>query len=164
MNEHLLVEPISERDCENLRSLFSESGPFVSARTLSDYWLYARLFSSTCLCVRVGASLAGALVAFRDQTPGACEIYIQDVAVSSEYRGRGVSLALFAALHASAQEWKVRRLWLTSEPENRGAINLWSKLGYVNQPADYQAEGLWVTRDLKGPGRDRVVFEFTLDP
>ncbi len=80
------VEPITVDDIEHLVQLFDSAGPYVSARTLSDYWLYARLFSTTCLCVRDGQAPVAALIAFRDQTPGRNEIYIQDVAVDAEHR------------------------------------------------------------------------------
>ena len=35
-------EPITEADIDELLELFSSVGPFVSARSLSDCWLYAR--------------------------------------------------------------------------------------------------------------------------
>lgn len=33
---------------ERTRQLMALGAPYISARTPSDYWLYARLFSSTC--------------------------------------------------------------------------------------------------------------------
>lgn len=156
------VEPITVDDIEHLVQLFDSAGPYVSARTLSDYWLYARLFSTTCLCVRDGQAPVAALIAFRDQTPGRNEIYIQDVAVDAEHRRQQLAEALFAELHLRASEWDVERIWLTSEPENQAALKLWTKLGYSNPIADYQSEGVWLTKDLKGEGRDRSIFEFRL--
>ena len=157
------AEPITEGDAEQLLNLFESAGPFVSARTLSDYWLYARLFSSTCLCIRDehGRPIA-AVVAFCDQSPGRNEIYVQDVAVSSTHRKQGLGHELLDALHRRARQWGTERIWLTSEAENTAAMKLWHKLGYTNAPADYQQDGLWISRDLKGPGRDRAVFELRL--
>ncbi len=153
-------ESITEADAEHLVELFEAAGPFVSARTLSDYWLYARLFSSTCLCVRDDAERPiAAVIAFRDQTPGVDEIYVQDVVVSSDHRRLGLGRALLEELHRRADEFGIRRLWLTSEVENAGAMKLWHSFGYVNPPADYQESGVWMTRDLKGPGRDRAVYQ-----
>ena len=92
---HHKVEPITENDSEALADLFANAGPYVTARTLSDYWLYARLFSTTCLCIRSDAEqLVAAVLAFRDQTPGRNEIYIQDVAVQIDQRGRGLAESL----------------------------------------------------------------------
>jgi ribosomal protein S18 acetylase RimI-like enzyme len=153
-------ESIIAADVEALVDLFTVSGPFVSARTASDYWLYARLFSPTCLCVRGddGRPVA-AVLAFPDQSPGVDEIYIQDVAVHPEHRRLGYGELLLDELHRRATDWGVTRIWLTSEPANTGAIRLWAKFGYENPPADYQEADVWLTRDLKGPGRDRAVFE-----
>ena len=157
------VESITEADIEDLHELFSNAGPYVSARTLSDYWLYARLFSSTCLCIRddTGKPIA-ALIAFRDQTEGVNEIYIQDVAVHSDHRKQGLANALMIELRRRAEIWKSSRIWLTSEPENMGARRLWAELEYENRPADYKHDGVWMTENLKGPHRDRAVFELHL--
>ena len=155
-------EPITVADIEDLAELFGNAGPYVTARTLSDYWLYARLFSSTCLCIRSEGRPVAAVIAFRDQTPGVEEIYIQDVAVHAEHRRRGYGEALLEALHMRARGWSVKRLWLTSEAENFGALKLWRRLGYENSESDYQLDGVWLTSGLKGTGRDRAVFQLWL--
>ena len=153
------VESITENDADDLVELIEASGPFVSARSSSDYWLYARLFSTTCLCVRNdnGQPIA-ALLAFKDQTPGKSEIYIQDLVVHPGHRRQGYGEALMGGLHQRAESDGVERLWLTSEADNEAAAGLWARLGYRNDPSDYQQNGVWITRDLKGRGRDRAVF------
>lgn len=157
------VESIIKDDIEALTQLFDSAGPYVSSRSLSDYWLYARLFSTTCLCVRddQGTPIA-ALIAFCDQTPGRHEIYIQDVAVHASHRRQGLAEALLLEIHRRAVGLGIARLWLTSEAENSGAMRLWQKFGYVNRESDYRADGVWLTKDLKGPGRHRAIFEATL--
>lgn len=151
---------IVEADVEALVDLFNVSGPFVSARTPSDYWLYARLFGPTCLCVRSDDGRPVAVVlAFPDQSPGIDEIYIQDVAVHPDHRRLGYGEVLLDELHRRAAAWGITRIWLTSEPGNSSAMSLWAKFGYENPTADYQEADVWITRDLKGPGRDRAVFE-----
>jgi hypothetical protein len=49
----MLGASITEGDIEALAELFAGAGEYVAVRHLSDYWLYARLFSSTSLCVCV---------------------------------------------------------------------------------------------------------------
>ena len=39
------------------------------------------------------------------------------------------------------------------------ARDAWFRMGFVNPPADRRVDGVWLTVDLKGPGRDRAVFE-----
>lgn len=157
-------EELIEADAHDLVELFEQAGSFVAVRSLSDYWLYARLFGSTCLCIRSDSGEpVAAIIAFRDQTPGKSEIYVQDVAVHPAHRRRGLGEALLSELHTRAVDWGIKRIWLTSEAENISAMSLWCKLGYENLPADYQTNGVWLTSDLKGPGRDRAVYEARLD-
>lgn len=155
------VDSILESDVAQLQELFESAGRFVRARGASDYWLYARLFRDTCLAARTEDKLVGALIAFRDQTRDFREVYVQDVAVAAGWRGRGIGQALMSELITRAESWKGKRIWLTSEAENQVAMRLWNRLGFVNDRADYLDGDLWVTRNLKGPGKDRVVF--TLD-
>lgn len=157
-----LVEPITVADASGLVELCGAAGEFVTARNRSDYWLYARLFSHSCLCIRSDGRPVAVVIAFCDQTPEVNEIYVQDVAVHPGHRRRGHASALLAELRARAESWSVRGIWLTSEPDNEEAITLWRRLGFVNAPADYQRDGVWLTRDLKGPGRDRAVFRLDL--
>ena len=57
---------------------------------------------------------------------------------------------------------QVKRIWLTSESGNAQAIKLWEKYGFKNLEVDYLKNGYWVTKDLKGPGRDRIIFALAL--
>lgn len=52
-----------------------------------------------------------------------------------------------------------KRIYLTSEPENVGAHATWSSLGFENMFGDYISHGISVTKDFKGPGKDRAVYE-----
>jgi len=99
----------------------------------------------------------GVLIAYHDQTSPS-NIYIQDILVDTNARSQGVAQQLLQALEKAAQTAGRRRLWLTSEPDNN-AVSVWGKLGFDNPPADYELEGVRMTRDLKGPGKDRAVFE-----
>ena len=90
----LQVESLSEKDIVDLKEMFDKAGPFVSARGISDYWLYARLFNNTCIVVKDNGVLMGVLLAFCDQTKSYKEIYIQDVAVLPEYQNKGVGTLL----------------------------------------------------------------------
>lgn len=157
------VESITEADIEDLHELFSNAGPYVSARTLSDYWLYARLFSSTCLCIRddTGKPIA-ALIAFQDQTPGIDEIYVQDVAVDGNHRRSGLGESLVREIKHLAVALGATRLWLTSDAGNTGAQELWKRTGFSNNESDYTFNGVWMTQDAKGPDRDRCIYELEL--
>ena len=51
--------------------------------------------------------------------------------------------------------WAMKRVWLTSEPQNFAARHAWTSMGFKNVPADRQVEGVWITTDLKGRGKNK---------
>ncbi len=146
-------------DVERLMAL---GEPYVRPRTSSDYWLYARLFSSTCPVAVDGGVLAGAVIAFRSQDDPA-DVYVQDVMSHPDFRRRGVARLLLDSVRSRAAEWGCRRLYLTSEPENRAAHRTWLTLGFRNVPGEREFDGVQVTTDFKGRGKDRAVYELLLN-
>ncbi|QOC94958.1 GNAT family N-acetyltransferase [Micromonospora craniellae] len=85
-----------------------QGAPYVKARTASDYWLYARLFSSTCPVAIADGSVVGAVIAMRSQEDPN-EIYIQDVMVHPDHRREGVAVALVGRVRARAERWGCKR-------------------------------------------------------
>ncbi|MBL0886906.1 GNAT family N-acetyltransferase [Myceligenerans sp. I2] len=136
--------------------------PFITARTASDYWAYATLFSSTCPVAHVEGVLAGAVMAFRSQDDPS-EVYVQDVMVHPDHQRQGITTALLGSVRAQAQEWGCRRIWLTSEPNNQAADATWRKLGWSNLSGDREVAGVQVISNFKGPGKDRAVYELLLN-
>src|SRR5689334_8602451 len=138
--------------------------PYIGVRTDSDYWLYASLFSSTCL-VRLDqdGAVIGVVIAFRSQD-NPDDVYLQDVMVHPDHRGREVAADLLRAEAQIATRWGCRRLYLTSEPDNQAADRAWRKLGFVNVPGDLVERGVQVIKDFKGPGKHRAIYELTLSP
>jgi GNAT superfamily N-acetyltransferase len=156
VNSH--VVPMRAVPVSRIIEIAHDGTPFVRPRGESDYWLYGRLFSSTCAAAIHGDVAVGFIVAFRSQDEPD-NVYIQDVAVLNGLRGRGHGRSLVEHVAATSRSWGVRRLWLTSEAENKDAHRAWLSMGFVNSRADYQVDGVWVTTGLKGPGRDRAVYE-----
>lgn len=143
---------------DDIIELMALGEPYIRPRTSSDYWAYATLFSTTCPVAMIDGRLAGAIIGFRSQDDPA-DVYLQDVMVHPDYRRRGVANALVGSVFAVAESWGCRRLYLTSESDNSDADSTWRKLGFVNVPGDYALNGVQVTRDFKGPGKDRAVYE-----
>jgi hypothetical protein len=65
-------------------------------------------------------------------------------------------------VHQRAQQWGCHRVYLTSEPDNLPAYAAWTSRGFTNTGGDYTTHGIAITKDLKGPGKDRAVFELLL--
>ncbi|MFF4026352.1 GNAT family N-acetyltransferase [Nocardia elegans] len=153
----LSVEYINE-----VHDLMELGEPFIRARGLSDYWLYAELFSSTCpIMIDENNTLTGAVIAFRSQDNPA-EVYIQDVMIHPKHRQQGIARVLLNSVHTQAGKWGCKRIYLTSEPENQAAHATWTTLGYVNVRGDHEIDGVSVITGYKGPGRNRAVYEFSL--
>ncbi len=145
----------------NILALTDLGKPYVKARTASDYWLYATLFSSTCPTALVNDELAGAVIAFRSQdAPN--EVYIQDVMTHPDYRRRGIAQALIGHVRTQATAWNCTRLYLTSEPENTAAQATWESMGFTNPGGDHFVNGVPVITNFKGPGKDRAVYELSI--
>jgi ribosomal protein S18 acetylase RimI-like enzyme len=157
-----LVTPLSLALIEPVEQLMKRGEPFVRARTASDYWLYAQLFSSSCPVVLIDGIVTGAAIAFRSQDQPD-DVYIQDVMTAPERRGRGIARTLLTHIHDQAARWGAKRVYLTSEPDNIAAQNAWAKAGYVNRPGDFSVDGIQVVRDFKGPGKHRAVYDHYLE-
>ncbi|GAA2522583.1 GNAT family N-acetyltransferase [Pilimelia columellifera] len=157
----MTIRPIAQDDINDVLALMALGEPYVKPRTESDYWLYAKLFSTTCpLDVRDG-QLAGSIIAFRSQD-NPHEIYIQDVMVHPAFRRQGVATALLKEITEQAEEWNCRRIFLTSEPGNVVAHNTWLARGFENVLGDMTEGGVQLQSNYKGKGKHRAVYEYRL--
>lgn len=157
----MIVTAFRQELIQQVQELMELGEPYIRVRTYSDYWLYARMFSSTCPVALVNDTVVGAVIGFRSQDDPA-DVYVQDVMTHPDHRGRGVAKALLAAVTGRAAGWGCRRLYLTSEPGNTTAHAAWTSLGFVNVPGDLVVGGVSVTADFKGPGKDRAVYQLDL--
>lgn len=155
------IEPLSVSRIGEVIELMGTGAPYITARTSSDYWLYATMFSGTCPLAVIDDRIAGAVIAFRSQdNPG--DIYLQDVITHPDHRRHGITRALIGAVADRGTGWRCRRLYLTSEPDNRAAHRTWTTLGFTNIPGDHVVDGVSVITDYKGPGKTRAVYELRL--
>ncbi|SEP53970.1 GNAT family N-acetyltransferase [Amycolatopsis saalfeldensis] len=155
------ITPLRQELIPQVIALMELGEPYIRARTYSDYWGYATLFASTCPVALAGDDVAGAVMAFRSQEDPR-DVYVQDVMTHPDHRQQGVSKALIAAVRDQAISWGCSRLYLTSEPDNTAAQATWQALGFVNVPGDRDVDGVSVTSDFKGPGKDRAVYQLDL--
>ena len=155
------ITALSQDLTADLLTLMNLGAPYVRARTPSDYWLYARLFSSTCPVALLDGAVVGAVIAMRSQDDPN-ELYIQDVMTHPDHRREGIAASLVDVVRTRARQWGCRRIYLTSEPDNHPAYAAWRSLGFTNAVGDYTVNGVKISRGFKGPGKDRAVFELLL--
>jgi GNAT superfamily N-acetyltransferase len=157
-----MITPLRQDLIPAVIELMGRGGPFITARTWSDYWLYASLFSTTCPVALDDGAVIGAVIAFRSQdSPD--DIYIQDVMIHPDHRRRGLTRRLIAVVRDQGRAWHCARLYLTSEPGNQAANQAWKRLGFTNIRGDRTINGVSVVTDYKGPGKTRAVYELLLD-
>lgn len=156
--DRMNVEPLNQDMIPAVIGVMRLGEPFIKARTYSDYWLYAHLFSLTCPVVVENGALIGTVIAFRSQnTPE--DVYLQDVMVHPGHRRQGVARTLINSVALQARAWGCDRLYLTSEPDNTTAHASWTKMGFTNIPGDRTIGDISVITDYKGPEKTRAVYE-----
>ncbi|WP_405181044.1 GNAT family N-acetyltransferase [Nocardia sp. NBC_01377] len=157
----MTIEPLRQQMIPDVIALMELGEPFITARTYSDYWLYATLFSSTCPVALVDGEVVGTVIAFRSQDDPS-EVYVQDVMTHPDHRRRGITRQLIARVQERARAMGCCRIYLTSEPHNKAAHRAWSALGFGNVSGDRIVDGVSVITDFKGPGKARAVYELTI--
>lgn len=118
------VETAAESDLNSVASLEAQcfSQPW-SEKALLEAYRHGTLF----LTAKRGKELLG----YIGMNIVLDEGYITDIAVSPEYRRKGVATALLKALLASAEKKKLSFVSLEVRHSNRIAIELYSKLGFI---------------------------------
>lgn len=78
-----------------------------------------------------GKSVGFTLIArsYSTEAGGKC-LWLEDIYLIAEYRGRGLAKEVFDLLDRLAQEERAARIRLEVEPENAPAYRLYRKLGY----------------------------------
>ncbi|MGW5789146.1 N-acetyltransferase family protein [Saccharopolyspora sp. NPDC003752] len=155
------IRPLHQDDIPAILELMEQGEPYVRARTASDYWLYANLFSTTCPVADDNGQLLGAVIAFRSQDHPD-DLYVQDVITNPGHRRRGISTALITAVRDAGHRFGCHRLYLTSEPDNTAAHRTWTRIGFTNIAGDHTINGIEVISNYKGPGKHRAVYELPL--
>src|SRR5262245_21848586 len=156
----MLIAPLELALIPAVEDLIRLGGPYLRVRTSSDYWLYANLFSTTCLVAIEDEQVIGVIIAFRSQD-NPDDVYLQDVMTHPDHRRQGITRSLVDTIHRQATVWGCKRLYLTSEPDKSAAHATWLALGFTNVPGDQTTNGVSVISNYKGPNKDRAVYELT---
>jgi GNAT superfamily N-acetyltransferase len=142
----MTVVPLSGQPLERIAIAMRHGRPWLPEST--DYWLWRNCFGDTSFLALDDANVVGGVLACVPQSRRE-ELYVDQVAVDPQYRGKGVTVALFDALASVARARGCRRLWLSTDPANP-AVRTWPRLGFI---------ALGLHKDFKGPGKDRELFE-----
>lgn len=146
----LTIRKAIEADCSTILSLIHELAAYEGlleylkiddARLRRDGFGARPRFS--CLIAEQDGEALGLALYFPTYSTFAGEagLYVEDLVVRQDARGRGVGRALLAACAAEAEREGCARLMLSVLDWNHPARRLYEKLGF-RQPPDWQAYGL----------------------
>ena len=134
MTEKITIEPMSNSDIEEVikidfgtkqlqiddaNNIYYE--PAVIRRALSSH-------SEICLVAKEGAQLAGYLIAHLNEVFG--EVYISDIALKPEYRGRGIGQMLMSEARKMLEYRDVDWSWALVQEDNMPMHSFMEKQGY----------------------------------
>lgn len=142
----MLAAPLAAVSLADIAAVMRQGRPWLPEST--DYWLWRACFGASSFVASEDGALAGGVLACVNQSVPD-EMYVDQVAVDPAFRGRGVTGLLLEAVSAEAQRRGCRRVWLSTDPANP-AVRVWPRYGFA---------ALGVTKDFKGPGKDRALFE-----
>jgi ribosomal protein S18 acetylase RimI-like enzyme len=128
----------------------------------SDYWFFKQFHGTTSFAASIDEALVGGIIACVDGNKPP-RLYIDQVAVHSSFRGKGIVQRLFRAAEEKATELGCISVWLSTDPRNP-AVRVWPRLGYENCPGDRNDGVLGLHSNFKGPGKDRALFQKALRP
>ena len=151
----MVVSPLTLFSLQQIEAVMREGRPWLPETT--DYWLWQACFGATSFIASSDGVLTGGVLACINQNKPD-ELYVDQVAVQREWRGRGVTGHLLEAVGAEARRRGCQRLWLSTDPANP-ATRAWPRYGFAPLPGNDEVNGLPVTRDFKGPGKHRAIFE-----
>jgi GNAT superfamily N-acetyltransferase len=151
----MVVSPLTMFSLQQIEIVMREGRPWLPETT--DYWLWQACFGATSFIASSDGVLTGGVLACINQGQPD-ELYIDQVAVQREWRGRGVTGRLLEAVGEEALRRRCKRLWLSTDPANP-ATRAWPRYGFALLAGNNEVNGLPVTRDFKGPGKHRAIFE-----
>ena len=79
--------------------------------------------------------------------------WIISMAVKKNYRKKGIATQLIQNLVDLFSKYKITKIYLTVDPENFDALNLYQKIGFINEKS---------SKDYFGKGNDRIVMHMEI--
>jgi len=126
MNKKVKVEITKTADIEQLKNLYREAGWWNEDIDNTDPDLINKIMQgSFCFVV---ASINDRLIGMgRAISDGACDSYIQDVAVLNEFRGRGIGVLIMDELIKHLKSKNINWITIVSEPQS---VLFYQKYGF----------------------------------
>lgn len=125
--EKITIRPPCQRDGGKLMDLVHASGG-LDTNSPYLYFLLADHFASTCAYAEEDNRPAGFVSAYRLPDDPAC-LFVWQVTVSPDFRGRGLGVALLENLSQRGWFAEIERVCCTIAPSNQASRRIFSKWG-----------------------------------
>ncbi|MCR4325350.1 MAG: GNAT family N-acetyltransferase [Patescibacteria group bacterium] len=126
-----VLKSASQETYADIRVLLAElRGEAKSRGTLAQLKKMVADKNTTIIVAKDGRRIVGVALLFTVQKLGRNFGLVEDVVVSSEYRGQGLGKRLMRAVIAAGRKRKLSYLFLTSKPARVSANMLYKKLGF----------------------------------
>lgn len=131
------VEALTEKDINQFlvfQTKVEAESKFVKAisRKTMDLWLDKKLF--TVFFIRVNGRIVSSVIFNRTVEPTRTVLFITQLVVLREFYGRGYASTLLSFLEQHAIQVNANAIMLGVERDNRKAIKLYKKRGFLFEP------------------------------
>ncbi|GAB2571926.1 GNAT family N-acetyltransferase [Gracilibacillus alcaliphilus] len=128
-------------------------------RQMSDMLprLFFDHFNDTSFIAEVDEEVVGFLIGFLSQTYPK-EAYIHFVGVHPHHRKQKIGRVLYQQFFAKAQLENCTKIRCVTSPVNKVSIAYHQRMGFAIESGDKSIDGIPVSTDYDGSGRDRVLF------
>lgn len=126
----MTVRELKEGDSGLILNLVKECGPYVAPYNVYAYWILENYYSSTCKVIEEGNRVVG----FTSGMPSIDKsvLFIWQICVHKDYRGKGAAVLLLDSLCKSAKELGFEKIELSISENNNASINLFKGYSQKN--------------------------------
>ncbi len=110
------VRNIQEGDSAAVLKLIEKCRPYVAPYNVYAYWILENYYSSTCIVAEENNNIIGFVSGMPSLDKGS--IFIWQICVHSDYRGKGISVLLLDTLIKKAKELEFKKIELSISDSN----------------------------------------------
>ena len=116
------LSDIKEGDAGQILDLVKTCGPYVAPYNVYAYWILENYYSSTCKVVEDLNRIIGFVSGMPSVDKGT--LFIWQICVHNDYRGKGVANLLLDSLLKKAKEYKFEKIELSISESNYASQKL----------------------------------------
>ncbi len=137
------ITPYKEKYLNELKLLADKNKDVLKPNTKMLYFVVARLFSKVSFVAILNSQVVGFVVSFKN----ANRIWLHQLAVDKNHRGKGIAKALLWELEAAAANCTIE---FSVKKDNYAAISLYENLGYQRTSFHSEIEQIIYHKTISG--------------